>query len=64
MVNINCECCKKEVENYGNRKLCNSCSLYTKELRRKASYFKCKFRRLNKEKYGTVSGSERIRFST
>jgi hypothetical protein len=36
--NKKCECCNKDIE--GNLKLCNSCSLYVKDLKRKFYYYK------------------------
>ena len=58
---IKCACCKKEIEDMFNRKYCGHCSRYTEQLRKRVSYFRLKFKIVNKKLYGTEDGAQRIR---
>lgn len=61
MKNKKCICCKTAKLIYGNQKYCNSCALFTRELRRQVSYYKHRKVEYCKLIYGTKSGSERLR---
>ena len=54
---INCDCCKKEIQKYANRKFCTNCSNYSLTLRRKASSCKNQLKKI-KIKYNVGNGSE------
>ncbi len=59
---MKCKCCKKVLkEGFGGQKYCNSCSLFTRELRRQIAYWKGKTKKLRKIYYGQKNGSERLR---
>ncbi len=59
---VKCCCCKKILKQpFANQKYCIPCSLYTKELRRKISYWGNEVKRLRKITYGQERGSERLR---
>ncbi len=59
---VKCCCCKKILKQpFANTKYCSTCSLYTKELRRKISYLGNEVKRLRKIVYGQKRGWERLR---
>lgn len=59
---MKCQCCKGIIKNpMGSQKYCNSCSLFTKNLREKLSYYKSIAKKLKIEKFGQKNGWERIR---
>ena len=59
---MKCKCCGKILKiNMGRTKFCNSCSLFTLDLRHENSALKIKARKLARLVYGQVRGSERVR---
>lgn len=50
---VNCDCCKKQIPKYANRKYCTNCSNYLLELRRKTSSYKNQLKKLKIKFYGT-----------
>ncbi len=59
---MKCHCCKKVLKNWSaGQKYCNSCSLFTIELRRQIAYWKGSTKKLRKLYYGQENGAERLR---
>lgn len=62
MKRINCQCCGKKVEKFGNQRFCNRCSIYLLDLKSKLSHYKNEIRKLKGFIYGTPNPNERIRW--
>lgn len=57
-----CQCCKKEIMNFGNKKFCSECALYIYKLKEELWHYKTEVKKLKLIVYGQKSGAERIRF--
>lgn len=58
---MKCKCCKKADLELFSKKFCTPCSIYTRDIRRKITYYKKKSKDLCIRLYGVENGVERIR---
>jgi hypothetical protein len=59
-----CECCGKDIVDYGVNKMCSSCSVFHKDIVTKANHYKQTIRELKILLYGQPDGAQRVRYKS